>query len=165
MNASLPEPLRGTSWFGYGAAATSYLTPLWAIMDELPAFLGRGDRYGAFDRESAFWTNIYVQQMAELHYNEAIKHVRAAREPRQQMLYAVTPKMLELTAQTYAKDPKAAITLLTQFGAANATAWQQEWLKLGDTLLGKYAMGMVDGQTVGYPQWWNELIGFKPLIR
>ena len=27
VNASLPEPLRGTSWFGYGAPATSYLTP------------------------------------------------------------------------------------------------------------------------------------------
>jgi len=26
-------------------------------------------------------------------------------------------------------------------------------------------MGMVDGQTVGYPQWWNEIIGFKPLVR
>jgi len=26
-------------------------------------------------------------------------------------------------------------------------------------------MGMVDGQTVGYPQWWNDIIGFKPLIR
>jgi len=45
-------------------ADTSYLTPLWAIMNELPASLGRGDRYGAFDRESGFWTNIYVQQMA-----------------------------------------------------------------------------------------------------
>ena len=100
VNASLPEPLRGTSRFGYGAAATLYLTPLWAIMDELPAFLGRGDCYGSFDRESGFWTSIYVQQMAELHYNEAIKHVRAAREPRQQMLYDVTPTMLALTARS-----------------------------------------------------------------
>jgi dipeptidase len=134
-------------------------------MDELPAHLGRGDRYGAFDRESGFWTNIYVQQMAELHFNEAIKHVNAAREPRLTMLYAVTPRVLELAAQTYAKDPKAAINMLTQFGSANAIAWQQEWLKLGDILLGKYAMGMVDGHPTGYPQWWNDLIGYKPLIR
>jgi dipeptidase len=134
-------------------------------MTELPAFLGRGDRYGAFDRESGWWTNIYVQQMAELHFNEAIKHVNAAREPRLNMLYAVTPKVLELAAQTYAKDPKAAVNMLTQYGSANAVAWQQDWLKLGDTLLGKYAMGMVDGQTVGYPQWWNDVIGYKPLIR
>ena len=96
VNASLPEPFRGTSWFAYGAPDTSYLTPLWAIMNELPASLGRGDRYGTFDRESGFWTNIYVQQMAELHYNEAIKHVRAAREPRLQMLYELTPRVLEM---------------------------------------------------------------------
>jgi len=165
VNASLPEPLRGTSWFGYGAPATSYLTPLWAIMNELPASLGRGDRYGNFDRESGFWTNIYVQQMAELHYNEAIKHVRAAREPRLQMLYEVTPKILEMAARTYPKDPQGAISLLTQFGYVNAVAWQRDWLALGDTLLAKYAMGMVDGQPTGYPQWWNDLIGFKPLVR
>jgi hypothetical protein len=24
---------------------------------------------------------------------------------------------------------------------------------------------MLDGQTVGYPQWWNDIIGYKPLIR
>jgi len=165
VNASLPEPLRGTSWFGYGAPDTSYLTPLWAIMNELPASLGRGDRYGAFDRESGFWTNIYVQQMAELHYNEAIKHVRAAREPRLQMLYEVTPKVLEMAARSYAKDPAAAINLVSQYGYVNAVAWQRDWLALGDTLLGKYAMGMVDGHPTGYPQWWNEVIGFKPLVR
>ena len=165
VNAALPEPLRGTSWFAYGGPATSYLTPLWPAMDELPAHLGRGDRYGAFDRESGFWTNIYVQQMAELHFNEAIKHVQAAREPRQTMLYTLTPKVLDLAAEMYAKDQKAAINLITQYGSANAVAWQQDWLRLGDMLLGKYAMGMVDGHPTGYPQWWNELIGYKPLVR
>jgi dipeptidase len=138
VNASLPEPFRGTSWFAYGAPDTSYLTPLWPIMMELPASLGRGDRYGAFDRESGFWTNIYVQQMAELHYNEAIKQVRAAREPRLRMLYEVTPAILEMAARAYPKDPEGAINLLTQFGYTNAVAWQRDWLALGDTLLAKY---------------------------
>jgi len=91
--------------------------------------------------------------------------VTAAREPRLSALYAMTPKVLDLAAQMYAKDPKAAINLLTQYGSANATAWQQDWLKLGDLLLGKYAMGMIDGQTTGYPAWWNDVIGYKPLIR
>jgi hypothetical protein len=81
------------------------------------------------------------------------------------MLYAITPKVLEFVAQVHAKDPAAAINLLTQYGSANATAWQQDWLKLGDALLGKYAMGMVDGHPTGYPQWWNDLIGYKPLVR
>jgi dipeptidase len=134
-------------------------------MTDLPAFLGRGERYGPFDRESAFWVNIYVQQMAELHYSEAIKHVRAARAPRQAMLYEVTPTILAEAAKTYAKDPAAALNTITQFANANAVAWQRDWLALGDLLLGKYAMGMVDGQTVGYPQWWNDVIGYKPLIR
>jgi dipeptidase len=134
-------------------------------MNELPASLGRGDRYGTFDRESGFWTNIYVQQMAELHYNEAIKHVRSAREPRLQMLYELTPRVLEMAARTFAQDPKHAVDLLSQFGYDHAVAWQRDWLALGDALLAKYAMGMVDGNTVGYPEWWNGLIGYKPLVR
>jgi dipeptidase len=165
VNASLPEPLRGTSWFGYGAPDTSYLTPLWPAMTEIPAFLGRGDRYGIFDRESGWWTNIYVQQMAELHYSEAIKHVRAAREPRQTMLYQMTPQVLQQAAKMYATDQAGAINLLTQYGSSNAVAWQQAWLTLGDTLLAKYALGMIDGHATGYPQWWNDVIGYKPLVR
>ena len=81
------------------------------------------------------------------------------------MLYEVTPRVLEMAARIYSKDPNAAVSLLTEFGYDNAVAWQRDWLALGDMLLAKYAMGMVDGQTVGYPQWWNEIIGFKPLVR
>jgi dipeptidase len=165
VNAALPEPLRGISWFGYGAPDTSYLTPLWAAMTDLPAFLGRGDRYGAFDRESGWWTNIYVQQMAELHYSEAIKHVRAARTPRQTMLYELTPTVADSAAKIYATDPNAALNLITEFASTNAWAWQRDWLALGDLLLGKYALGMVDGHAIGYPQWWNEVIGYKPVVR
>ncbi len=166
VNAALPEPLRGTSWFGYGAPDTPYLTPLWAVMTELPAFLGRGDRYGAFDRESGWWTNIYVQQMAELHYNEAIKHVYAAREPRLQMLYDVTPEAAGVGGEDLREGPgRRPSTRSRSSRASNAMAWQHDWLALGDTLLGRYALGTVDGQTVGYPQWWNDLIGYKPLIR
>jgi len=63
------------------------------------------------------------------------------------MLYAVTPKVLELAAKPMRRTRRRPSTCSRQFGSANAIAWQQEWLKLGDTLLGKYAMGTVDGQT------------------
>lgn len=29
----------------------------------------------------------------------------------------------------------------------------------------KYALGTVDGLTVGFPQGWNDAIGYKPLVR
>ena len=99
-------------------------------MNDLPASLGRGDRYGTFDRESGFWTNIYVQQMAELHFNEAIKHVNAAREPRLKMLYEITPRILEMAAATYAKDPKGscrpriAVRVQTTRWHGSATGWR-----------------------------------------
>ena len=92
-------------------------------------------------------------------YNDAFA------EPRLQMLYELTPRVQEMAARTYAQDPKRAVDLLSQFGYDHAVAWQRDWLALGDALLAKYAMGMVDGNPVGYPQWWNDLIGYKPLVR
>ena len=90
--------------------------------------------------------------MAELHFNEAIKHVRrgaraAPVDALRDDAEGAGPGRADCTRRTR----RPPINLLTQYGSANAIAWQQDWLTLGDLLLGKYAMGMVDGQTAGYP--------------
>jgi dipeptidase len=161
----LPAPFRGISWFGYGAADTTYLTPLWPIMRDLPRFYSKGTRYEPFQRDSGWWTNSYVQQMAELHYKEASEDIHAFRAPRMQMLFAFTPKVQEMAAELYKTDRAAAINLISEFAYSNAVAWHEDWLALGDMLLGKYALGYVNFKQSPYPQWWNDLIGFKPITR
>ena len=103
--------------------------------------------------------------MAELHYNLAIKDIRAFREPRMQMLYKMAPVVQQMAAELYKTDPKAAISLVSEFAFANAEAWHEDWLRLGDFLLGKYALGYVNFKNSPYPEWWNEIVGFKPLAR
>lgn len=164
--AWLPDPIKGISWYGYGAPDTTYLTPLWPIMKSLPEFYSTGSRFDGFRRDSGWWVNSYVQQMAELRYSEAIKNIRNMRQPKMDMLYTVTPKVQEIAAQmiTSGKE-KEAIQLIHDYAYMNAVAWNTEWLKLGDWLLGYYALGYTNFRGTPYPQWWNDLVGFDPLVR
>ncbi|MCR4425516.1 MAG: C69 family dipeptidase [Firmicutes bacterium] len=161
----LPDPIKGISWYGYGAPDTTYLTPLWPAMKELPKFYQVGTRYEEFRRDSGWWVNTYVQEIAHMRYQAAVKDIHAFRNPRMEMLYQVTPKVQEIAAELYKTDPEAALSLIHEFAYTNAVAWHEDWKLLGDRLLGKYAFGSINMKATPFPQWWNDLIEFKPLER
>jgi dipeptidase len=159
--AWLPDPIKGISWYGYGAPDTAYLVPLWPAMESLPLFYKTGNRFEDFRRDSGWWVSSYVQQMAELRYSSAIKDIRAFRQPKMDMLYIVTPQVQEIAAQMYRSgNDKGALALIHNYAYQNAVAMFNEWLKLGDWLLGNYALGYNNFKTTPYPQWWNDLVGF-----
>lgn len=133
-----PPEIRGVSWYGYGAPDTAYLTPLWAIMKALPDFYSKGTRYEDFQRDSGWWVSTYVQQMAEMNYNNAIKDIRNFRDPRLEALYTLVPKIQETAAQLYVTDKAAAINLISNFAYTTAEGWLNQWLELGDFLFAKY---------------------------
>ncbi len=161
VRGDLPKEVRGISWYGYGAADTTYLTPLWPIMKELPKFYQTGSRYEEFRRDSGWWVNTYVQQMAELRYQDARKDIHAAREPKLQALYMLTP-IVQQKAADLIKEGKRdeAINLISDYAWSNAVDWNQRWLALGDRLLGEYAMGYKNFKTTPYPGWWNKVVEF-----
>ncbi|MCR4403471.1 MAG: C69 family dipeptidase [Firmicutes bacterium] len=156
----LPDPIKGVSWFGYGAPDTTYLTPLWPIMKALPKFYEIGSRYEEFRRDSGWWVNTYVQEIAHMRYQAAAKDIHEFRQPRMEMLYKVVPMIQEAAAELYKSDRAAAINLIDQFAYTNAVAWHEDWKALGDRLLGKYAFGSIYMKTTPFPQWWNDIIGF-----
>ena len=162
VRGDLPKEVRGISWHGYGAPDTTYLTPLWPIMTQLPEFYSVGSRYEEFRRDSGWWVNTYVQQMAELRYQDARKDIHAAREPKLQALYTLTPMVQDKAAQLI-KDGKRdeAINMITDFAYSNAVDWNQKWLTLGDWLLGEYAMGYKNFKTTPYPESWNKTVEFN----
>ena len=161
----LPDAIKGVAWFGYGAPDSSYIAPLSGSMESLPKFYQVGSRWEDFNRDSGWWINIYVQQMAELRYNEAIQDLYAFRDPKLEMLYQIIPGIQEKAAEIYQSNPKAALSLLHNFYYQQAIALHESWKNLGDMLLGKYAMGYRNFGTVPYPEWWNEIIEYKPVER
>ena len=130
-------------------------------MRELPKFYSVGSRYEEFRRDSGWWVNTYVQQMAQLRYQDARKDIHAARDPKLQALYVLTPLVQDKAAQLI-KDGKRdeAIDIISDFAYSNAVDWNQRWLTLGDWLLGEYAMGYKNFKTTPYPEWWNKVVEF-----
>jgi len=161
----LPDPIKSIAWYGIGAADSTYITPISPIMKELPKPYMVGNKFGVFDRDSLGWINIYVQELAQRHYCEAIKDIYSLRDPKLEMLYEIVPLVQEHAAEVYKTDPEAAANILHQFYYSNALSWYQQWKDLGDMLLSKYAFGRINLERCGYPEWWNELIDYKPLVR
>jgi len=161
----LPDPIKSIAWYGMGAADSTYITPISPVMKDLPKPYTVGDKHGVFQRDSLGWINLYVQQMVQLHYNEAIKDLYALRNPRLEILYQVVPLVQEQAAEVYKTDPEAAMDILHQFYYDTALSWYEEWKDLGDRLLSKYAFGRINLKKAVYPDWWNELIDYKPLER
>lgn len=166
VRGDLPPEVRGISWFGYGAPDTTYITPLWPVMRELPDFYAIGDRFHAYDNRSGWWVNTRVQEIAGLHYQEARKDIHEARERKLMPLYTLTPMVQDKAAELIrAGKREEAINLISEFAYANAVDFNQRWQKLGDTLFAKYALGYVNFKTTPYPQWWNDVVGYGPISR
>lgn len=159
---TMPKELRGVSWYGYGAPDTAYLTPLWAVMKELPTLYTTGSRFEDFDRESGWWISTYVQQSAEMRYQDARKIIHEKRAPKMNDLYRTTPLIQKQAAELFkAGNRDAAVDMIQNFAYSNAVDWFYQWRALGDHLYGKYSLGTNNFKTVAFPDWWNKLVGFE----
>lgn len=159
----LPNEAKCLLWHGLGAADSSYLIPLFASMTRLPASLSTGTRYEAFNRDSAWWVNSYVQQTATTNYQSAILDIHAARDGRMSSQYATVEQIQKVAAELIkAGNTDAAVELLTAYAYNNAVDWHQYWLKFGDELYGKYMFGRINMKQAPQPEWWKEIMDAAP---
>jgi dipeptidase len=164
IKAWLPDTAKCLVWYGYGAADTSYLTPLWPTMKELPALYSTGSRYEEFRRDSGWWTNSYVQQTARINYQSAVKEIHAFRNPRMAEMYTIADGIQNTAASLIAKGKKSeAISLLSSFGYTTAVKWHDDWLKFGDELYGTYMWGYKDMKGQAPKGWWADVLQKAPV--
>src|SRR5665648_26614 len=152
VDPDVPAPFKGISWYGYGSPDSTYITPLWPIMKELPVFYETGSRNEPFRRDSGWWINIYTQEMVQLKYQDAIKDVYALRDPKLRSLYAIVPQLQKTAAELYKTDPEAGIQLISDFAYNTAVGWNKDWEQLGNVLLAKYW----SLNTRKTPKWFDE---------
>ena len=163
VNANLPKEAGAMVWIGWGAADSSYIIPLWPSMTKLPEILSTGDRYGKFDRDSAWWICQYVQQTASQNYQSAIQEIYAARDPKLAEQYeTVAAKQAAAAALVEAGQTEEAIELLTNYAYNNAIEWHEYWTELGDELYGTYMFNRIDMKQAKYPQWWSDILNAAP---
>lgn len=165
VKADLPDEMKCLVWYGYGAPDSTYLTPLWPTMNALPDLYTIGNRYEEFNRDSGWWTNSYVQQIATINYQEAIKEIYAAREDKMNAQYEIVPMLQEVGAKLIAEGKVAeARELITAYAYNNAAEWHEKWLELGDDMMGTYMWGRKDmgGKGATWPDYWKDVMKNAP---
>ena len=138
VDPNLSAPFKGISWYGYGSPDSTYIVPLWPVMNELPEGYQVGSRYKDFRRDSIWWTNIWVQECTQFKYNEAIEALYEFRDPKLESLYKMTPVVQKAAAELYKTDQEAAVQMITDYAYSNAVRWHQDWLALGDRFFSDY---------------------------
>lgn len=164
VKAWLPEQIRGVSWFGYGGADTTYLTPLWASMEKLPEFYYTGSRYETFRRDSGWWTNSYVQQICEINYQYAIQLIHRNRQEKMDGQYATVDALQNVAADLInAGQEEAAMKMISEYAYYNAIDWHDRWLALGDDLLHILMWGRINYSTAKTSTWWSNILKGQPM--
>jgi dipeptidase len=166
----LPDPIKGISWYGYGHPASTYLTPLWPIMKELPEFYPTGSRAETFRRDSGWWINTYTQRMAELRWNSAIQTIREFRDPVMADIYMEAAAVQEKAAKIFDKHkklykkhgkvPRKVVKLISDFAYETAVDWHEDWKYLGDHLLTQH-WAVQATRASRFPEWWLDLINYQ----
>ncbi len=165
IKADLPDEMKCLVWYGYGAPDSTYITPMWPSMTRVPDLYTIGNRYEEFRRDSGWWTNSYVQQIATINYQEAIQDIYAARTDKMAAQYEIVPKLQEAGAKLIAEGKTdEALELITTYAYNNAVEWHKDWLKLGDDMMGTYMWGRKDmgGNGATWPDYWKDLMLNSP---
>ncbi|MCK9330189.1 MAG: C69 family dipeptidase [Candidatus Cloacimonetes bacterium] len=155
----LPDEAKCLVWFGWGAPDSTYLVPLWGSQTRLPKFFSEGTRLSDFDPNSGWWVCSYVQQVATINYQDAIKTIHGLRDPKMEKQYN-TVNVLQNQAALMIKNGLAdeAVDLLTTYSYQNASQWHDQWYKLGNELLSTYMFGMKDMGSVKVSDWWKNVV-------
>lgn len=166
---SLPDWIGGVTWFGYDAPHSTCYFPIYCGVTELPENFKvgmRGGSYDVFNRESAYWAFNFVSNWADLKYSYMIEDIKAVRDPLEAEFFAVQPVIEQAALTLYETNPELARSFLTNYTNSCANRVVDAYWKLASQLVGRYSDGYVYGddtykiETVGYPAWWLEAVGF-----
>ena len=165
----LPDEAKCLVWVGWGAPITTYLTPVFASSNELSPQFGIGVR-AEYDENSGWWVAQELQQTARINFNDAIKEVRAVRDPKMAQYYKETAIMQEAAAEMIeAGMTTQAVNLLTTYQNNVANDWHETYKALTDKLTCKYMNDLVSFKVPSNSQWWKDIVnenigdGLKPL--
>ena len=163
----LPDVIGGVNWFGCDDAATSYLTPIYTTINDVPECfrVGNGNMI-TYSPTSAFWVTNRVANACYKAYDMMAPTVRAAIDSWENEMISAVAKADEEALKMYNEaekkprkqikrndkakklvDPYASVReYLTDFSVGNAQKIFNKWVDLEVLLLVKYIAGNVKAQ-------------------
>lgn len=144
----LPDLIGGIIWFGTDDAATSYLTPIYTNVTEVPECFAEGNgSMVEYSPTSAFWMCNRVANACYRMYNVMAPTVRAKIDAFENaQAEAVKEVDLKAMEQFAAGDSEQVKKILTDYSVNTAQQMFQDWTDLEILLLLKYMDGNVKGQ-------------------
>ena len=91
-----------------------------------------------YDPRSARWAIDFVDNLANLKFQEAIKDVRAVRDPFEQAMFDKQSEIEQQALALYKKDPQAAREFLTDYSNGLMEQVTEMFLGLRNELIVKY---------------------------
>ena len=163
----LPDTIGGVNWFGCDDAATSYLTPIYTTINDVPECfrVGNGNMI-TYSPTSAFWVTNRVANACYKAYDMMAPTVRAAIDSWENEMISAVAKADEEALKMYNEaekkprkqinrndkakklvDPYASVReYLTDFSVGTAQKIFNKWVDLEVLLLVKYIDGNVKAQ-------------------
>jgi dipeptidase len=163
----LPDEIGGVNWFGCDDAATSYLTPIYTSINEVPECFREGNgNMLTYSPTSAFWVTNRVANACYKAYNIMFPTVDAAIDAWETEMVTAVAEADKAALEIYntagkkpvkqirrndktpkVVDPYAAVrNYLTTFSVDNAQKIFNKWVDLEVLLLVKYIDGNVKAQ-------------------
>lgn len=144
----LPDIIGGIIWFGTDDAATSYLTPIYTNVTEVPECFAEGNgSMVEYSPTSAFWMCNRVANACYRMYNVMAPTVRARIDAFENaQAEAVREVDLKALEQFATGDNGQVKKILTDYSVNTAQQMFSDWTDLEILLLLKYMDGNVKGQ-------------------
>lgn len=144
MRAQLPDPVGGVLWFGTDDANMISFVPVYCCTTRVPECYTRvdGADYITFSWNSAFWIYNWVANMVYPRYDLMIGDLREVQQRLEQSFFTAQPGIEQVAQELYKKDPKEAVSFLTNYTNQMAQGAFTSWKKLGEYLVVKYNDGV-----------------------
>jgi dipeptidase len=137
LRSWLPDPIGGVYWFFLDNQHTSTYVPVYAGVQEIHPLYKTYDP-DKFSDDSARWAIDFVDNLLYLRWQEAIKDLRAVREPLETYFFENLEKADQEAVELYKKDPELARKFITDYTKENMEKVVKMYKELRELLITKY---------------------------
>jgi dipeptidase len=133
----LPDPIGGLMWFFVENQSVSMYVPIYAGVKKINPLYNTMDP-NKFSEGAIKWVIEFVDTLISLKYQDAIKDLRAMRDPLEAEIFAKQPEIEAKALELYKKDPEEAKDFLTDYTWSRMDEIAENYRELRYILITKY---------------------------
>ena len=137
LRSWLPAPIGGVYWFYLDNQHVSTYVPIYAGVQEISPLYQTYDP-DKFDENSARWAIDFVDNLLYLKWQEAIKDLRAVRDPLEASFFAEQDSIDASALELFKKSPDQAKKFLTEYTQSKMEQTMKMYRDLRALLITKY---------------------------